>query len=119
MSVAVGGPGVARGVAEEPPREPRLAARAGVEAGDALDAVADAFDGEGVRVEEELDIGLGADDPLLLGVLELLVGEVPGCTYLLNLRVLLGLLLLRLPLLLLGDRLDLELDPFSPARTRK
>ena len=46
-------------------------------------------------------------------LLELLVGEVLSCKYLLNLCVLLGLLLLWLPLVLLGDRLDLELDPPS------
>ncbi len=65
---------MACGVAEELTGEDQTAARPRVETGHTLDAVSLAIDGVGVRVEEEVDVGLGSYELFFLGVFKLLVG---------------------------------------------
>jgi hypothetical protein len=61
-----------RGIAEKPPGESQFAARLGRKAGNARDPVRLAGHGEGMRVEKEVDVWLGADNRLFLGIFELL-----------------------------------------------
>ena len=69
---------VAGGVGEESAGEAGLGAGGGVAGGDGDDLSVLGLGGEDLSIEEERDVGLGADDGFLLGVAELVGGAGGG-----------------------------------------